>query len=252
MQDCAVSEEQYKALRCTVLDLLPRHEDVERHNVACLQQLCGEATPKVYVAVDTVEHDKDWELSPADLSRVTEHSRNAALFDCVAPRRVPHCLGDRVMLTSNMYLALGLYHGIIGQKVSYKSDSVPIVRFESHVLPHGVGRGLHGVYDAGVDWLEVDCPPIECEGRIMSCPGAVAVRRQVPFALGWGITVHRSQSLSLSKAVLDIGQAFGPGMVNASISHVRDARRMHVKSFTGSRLFSDSAAVISFREGARI
>lgn len=252
MDDCAVSEELYKTLRCSNLHILLRHHDVERHDTGCLKELCGGLPPKVIVAVDTVEQDKDWAIPALDLRRVTMHSRNAALFDCVAPRSVPHCLGARVMLTSNMCLSLGLYHGSIGHLSSHKRDANLIVLFDQHVLPSGVGHGLHGVHDAGEDWLDVECPPIAFEARIMACAGAVAVRRQVPLALGWGITVHRSQSLSLSEAVLDIAQDFGPGMVNAAISRVCDRKRMYVKSFTGSRLFADPAAVAFYRGGVRL
>lgn len=78
------------------------------------------------------------------------------------------------------------------------------------------------------------------------------MRRQVPFALGWGITVHRSQSLSLSEAVLDIEQAFGVGMVNAAISRVSDKERMFMKAFSGSRLLADPLAVRSYSEGTRL
>lgn len=187
-----------------------------------------------------------------DLSRVSEHSRNAALVDCVAPRSVQHTLGARVMLINNQYLALGLYHGSIGRVSSYKDDGTPVVRFDHHALPNGSGRGMHGVHDAGEDWLEVEYPPVAFEARLMAHPGAVAVRRQVPFVLGWGITVHRSQSLSLSDAVLDIGQAFGPGMVNAAISRVSDRKRMHVRSFMGSRLFADPVALNFYRSGRRL
>lgn len=254
MKECTVTDSQYEELRCTVLHLLPRHESVERHNSECLLKLCGAHPPKVFVAADSVEHDKDRnpDLPLVDLSRVSVYSRNAALVDCVAPSRVLHCVGARVMLTCNQYLALGLYHGSIGAIASYKADGTPIVRFDRHTLPVGVGRGLHGVHDAGADWLEVECPMVAFEARIMSRPGAVAVRRQVPFALGWGITVHRSQSLSLSEAVLDIGQSFGPGMVNAAISRVGDKRRMYVKSFTGSRLYADRAALAFYRDGLRL
>lgn len=204
--------------------------------------------------MDVVEQDKDCDVSlPAgQLSRVTEHSRYAALVDCVAPRVVQHCLGARVLLTSNMYLVVGLYHGSIGCISSYPGDGTPVVRFEHNSLPSGVGRGLHGVHDAGEDWLEVECPRAAFEARILSCPGAVAVRREVPFALGCGITVHRSQSLSLSEAVLDIPQAFGAGMVNAAISRVGDKQRMYVKSFSGSRLLADPEAVQYYNEGTRL
>lgn len=254
MNDCAVSHERYMDLRCNVLHLMPRHGDVQKHNADCLKALCGDEPPLEFHAVDTIEQDDDRDQSrPAvDLRRITEHSRNAALVDCVAPRCVLHCLRARVMLTNNQYLALGLYHGSIGTVSFYKEDGTPVVRFEHHTLPSGVNRGVHGVHDAGADWLEVECPPVTFEARMLAHPGAVAVRRQVTFVLGWGITVHRSQSLSLSEAVLDIRQAFGAGMVNAAISRVGDKKRMHVKSFTGSRLVADPIAVKFYREGSRL
>lgn len=254
MGDCAVSDERYMDLKCNVLHLMPRHDDVQKHNADCLNALCGSKPPLAFLAVDTIEHDKDRDQGrpPVDLQRITEQSRNAALVDCVAPRCVLHCLRARVMLTNNQYLALGLYHGSIGTVSFYKEDGTPVVRFEHHTLPHGVNRAMHGVHDAGEDWLEVECPPVAFETRMLAHPGAVAIRRQVPFVLGWGITVHRSQSLSLSEAVLDIGQAFGAGMVNAAISRVGDKKRMHVKSFTGSRLVADPVAVQFYREGSRL
>lgn len=100
--------------------------------------------------------------------------------------------------------------------------------------------------------MEVACPAVPYEARILAHPGVVAVRRHVPFVLGWGITVHRSQSLSLSEAVLDISQAFGPGMVNAAISRVGDKKRMFVRSFAGSRLYANPVAVQFYREGDRL
>lgn len=254
MEERSVTDEQYEALRCSVLHLMPHHDIVEKHNRDCLAKLCRGSEPMKFAAVDTIEQDKDREqaLPSVDLSRVSEHSRNAALVDCVAPRSVQHTLGARVMLINNQYLALGLYHGSIGRVSSYKDDGTPVVRFDHHALPNGSGRGMHGVHDAGEDWLEVECPPVAFEARLMAHPGAVEVRRQVPFVLGWGITVHRSQSLSLSDAVLDIGQAFGPGMVNAAISRVSDRKRMHVRSFMGSRLFADPVALNFYRSGRRL
>lgn len=254
MAECTVTDEQYDALRGSVLHVMPRHEEVELHNSRCLVQLCGSFPPRSYIAVDTVEQDKDRDakLPPVHLHRVTEHSRNAALVDCVAPRLVLHCLGARVMLTSNLYLALRLYHGSIGCVLAYKTDGAPVVRFEQQSLPSSVRRGMHGVDDAGEDWLEVKCPPVAFEARIMAYPGVVAVHRQIPFVLGWGITVHRSQSLSLSEAILDIALAFGPGMVHAAISRVRDKKRMYVKSLTACLLFSDPVAVKYYKEGTRV
>lgn len=260
VEDSSVTEEQYKSLMCSVLHLMPRHEDVERHNFECLMELCNGKPPRISEAVDTVELDKDRDAgstsqnhgAPLDLERISEHSRNAALFDCVAPRQVRHCVGARVMLKRNMYLALGLYHGSIGRLASYKNESTPIVRFDQHERPSSMRRGTQGVYDAVADWVEVECPPVAFQARMMANPGVVAVRRQVPLALGRGITIHRSQSLSLTEAVLDIGHAFGPGMVNAAISRVSIKSRMHVKSFAVSHLFADPKALKFYKDGVRL
>lgn len=254
MKECSVSAEQYKAMKCKVLHLMPRHEDVQKHNAECLAELSAGRRPADFEAVDFVQEDKDRDmgLHAPSLHRVSTHSRDAALFDCVAPRRVPHCQGARVMLTTNAFLSLGLYHGSIGSLDSYEADGTPVVHFTHHALPPGVGRGMHGVRDAGQDWIKVACPPVNFEARILAHPGAVAVRFQVPFVLGWAITVHRSQSLTLSEAVLDVAGAFGAGMVNAAISRVDDKRCMYVKSFAGNRVLADPSSLAFYRDGTRL
>jgi len=78
------------------------------------------------------------------------------------------------------------------------------------------------------------------------------VRAQVPFVLGWGITVHRLQSLTLSEAILDVGQAFVSGMVLAAMSRVPDKMRMHVRSFCGSHMIADPAALLLYQDSPRL
>lgn len=75
---------------------------------------------------------------------------------------------------------------------------------------------------------------------------------QGPFVLGWAITVHRSQSLTLSEPVLDIAGALGTGMITAAICRVGDRNRMHVQSIPGNSLLADSAAVKFHDDGTRL
>jgi len=65
------------------------------------------------------------------------------------------------MLTSDIYLLLGLHQGSIGVLMSYTAARVPIVRFEGVALPMGHHRGSHGVDDAGDMWLDVECAPVK-------------------------------------------------------------------------------------------
>jgi len=255
MDERAVSDEAYVDLECEVLHLMPRHEDVDAHNSSCLSRLCPGTRPADFIAVDGVKVDSNRQnvSHEVDLKSVSAHSRDAALMDCVAPRCVQHCHRARVMLITNHFLSLGLFHGSIGRIVDYDGDEgAPVLRFEDHEVVPGTRVGSLGVRDAGADWIEVLCPAIEFEARIFSRPGVLAVRQQVPFVLGWAITVHRSQSLTLSEAVLDLSEAFGAGMVLAAISRVPDKRRMHVRSFSGSRLLADRAAMQLYHESPRL
>lgn len=103
-----------------------------------------------------------------------------------------------------------------------------------------------GVRDAGDSWIEVECPAVEFDARVHSSPGMVAVREQVPFVLGWAITVHRSQSLTLSEAVLDLAHSFEAGMVHAALSRVNDAANLYIKSFSPGRLFAHEGTVAKY------
>ena len=254
MDERSVTDEAYEALQYKVFHIIPRHEDVDAHNESCLRRLCAGTPPNVSIAVHSVKEDpnRDRDVATPDLGNVSTHARDTALVDCVAPRRVKHCRGARVMLTSNHFLGLGLYHGINWQVVEYDTDGTAVVRFEEHELTEGTRSDRQGVRGPGPGWVKVCCPPVECESSILSGPGAVAVRAQVPFVLGWGITVNRLQSLTLSEAILDVGQAFVSGMVLAAMSWVPDKMRMHVRSFCGSHMIADPAALLLYQDSPRL
>lgn len=49
----------------------------------------------------------------------------------------------------------------------------------------------------------------------------VASVTQYPLRLAWAVTVHKSQGLSLDSAIIDLSQAFTPGMGYVALSRVR-------------------------------
>ena len=153
MDERSVTNEAYKALHYNVLHIMTRHEDVDSHNEACLRRLCAGAPPTVSFAIHKVKEDpnRDRNVDPPNLGSVSAQACDAALINFVAPRRLEHGRGARVMLTCNHFLGLGLYHGSIGHVVDYEVDGTPVVRFEEQELPEGTPPGRQGVRGAGAD-----------------------------------------------------------------------------------------------------
>ena len=46
----------------------------------------------------------------------------------------------------------------------------------------------------------------------MHVDGWLPGSRQVPLGLGWAMSVHKSQGLTLDRAEVSLGRAFEPGM----------------------------------------
>ena len=57
----------------------------------------------------------------------------------------------------------------------------------------------------------------------------VAMFRQMPIRLGWAITIHKSQSLSLDNLALEIGRGcFGHGQLYVALSRIRDLSKVRL------------------------
>jgi len=249
-----VEGELYTSLKSTVLHLMPRQVDVSVHNRECLELLCNQAPPTVTNAVDIAifDIDRDTTKKLPVLAAISSMTIRAALMDCVAPPSIAHCLRARVMITTNRMSSLGVTHGSTGFIVKYGLEGEPIVRLEDHRLPAGVERGASGLHDAGDDWVEVLCGPVPFTARILAHPGALAERTQLPFVLGWATTIHMSQSLTISAAVVDLELAFEAGMVHTALGRVPSKERLHIKSFSAGRLFADPVALRVYEEWRRL
>jgi len=254
VETCWVDGPKYDDIKHKVFHLMPHHKTVVTHNRECLDRLSGGRLPAPFWAVDKVvfDPDRDMTVSPAEPDTVSKETLRAALHDCVAPPTVPHCLHARVKIINNRKQALGICHGSIGELVGYESDGTLVVRLENHALPDGIERGDLGLRNAGDTCIEVLCPPVPFTARVLAYPGLQAVRNQVPFVLGWADTIHMSQSLSISEAVLDLVDCFEPGMVNTAISRVPNKASLFIKSFSPSRIIADPLALSKYRGWKRL
>jgi ATP-dependent DNA helicase PIF1 len=58
------------------------------------------------------------------------------------------------------------------------------------------------------------------------------VRYQIPLKLGWGITIHKSQGMTLDRAVIQIERSFAPGHAYVALSRVKDLEGLSLKQFS--------------------
>ncbi|MBL7958589.1 MAG: AAA family ATPase [Flavobacteriales bacterium] len=69
---------------------------------------------------------------------------------------------------------------------------------------------------------------------------------QYPIKLAWAITVHKSQGLTFSKAIIDVGQAFAPGQVYVALSRLRALDGLILRTRIDPSVVSNDKDVVAF------
>ncbi|MFT3886526.1 MAG: AAA family ATPase [Flavobacteriales bacterium] len=69
---------------------------------------------------------------------------------------------------------------------------------------------------------------------------------QYPIKLAWAITVHKSQGLTFSKAIIDVGQAFAPGQVYVALSRLRSLDGLILRTRIDPGVVSSDQDVVAF------
>lgn len=127
----------------------------------------------------------------------------------------------RVILIKNLEISNGLVNGSVGTVQEI---------FQGH---NGFGGSVRVKFDNGVtetipavEWeLELDNSKVTCS--------------QLPLMLSYGITIHRSQSLSLDSAILDLADCFCDHQVYVALSRLRTLDGLYLKSFNPLKITVD-------------
>lgn len=121
-------------------------------------------------------------------------------------------VGARVMLIKNMEVERGLVNGSLGKVITFEGG-LPMVEFDNKVKKI-IGR---------VEWdLEIG--------------EDTATATQLPLMLSWAITFHKCQSLTLEKAVLDLGACFCDHQVYVGLSRITTLEGVYLESFDKSKI----------------
>ena len=76
---------------------------------------------------------------------------------------------------------------------------------------------------------------------------AFVIRKQFPICLSYGITIHKSQGLSLKHAVVKAGNSiFSCGQIYVALSRVTTLNGLHLINYDPSSVKANELAIIEY------
>jgi len=82
---------------------------------------------------------------------------------------------------------------------------------------------------------------------------AYVTRKQFPLSLSYGITIHKSQGLSLQNAIMDIGNSiFNCGQVYVALRRITSLGGLHLVNYDPSSIIASEKAIIEYNRLRRI
>ena len=73
---------------------------------------------------------------------------------------------------------------------------------------------------------------------------------QVPLRCAWGITIHKSQGMTLDRAVMDLKRTFAPGMGYVALSRVESLDGLYLEG-VNNRMFTVSPDAVALDDDLR-
>lgn len=118
----------------------------------------------------------------------------------------------RVMLIKNLSVEDGLVNGMGGTIIRFE-NGYPVVKFDN-------------------SRIQVLKPVV---WEYMNSETTVKVS-QIPLMLSWAITIHKSQSITLDSAVMDLADCFCEHQIYVALSRVRRLENIYIKSFDEQKI----------------
>lgn len=161
------------------------------------------------------------------LSRDDEdNSRTAGLAT-----RITVKMGSKVMFRRNIDVTLGLVNGTIGTIISITRS------FDTNDVEKIKIRLKTG--------FEYEIKRVRVKFTLMD--GVYVVRKQFPLCLSYGITLHKSQGLSLDHVAIDAGNSiFTCGQTYVGLSRVTTLDGLHLINFDPHSVKADELAIIEY------
>merc|ERR1719427_162075 len=185
---------------------------------------CNEVSKGSIVATKLCTHRKNVEETnknclekligdPRTFTYKDENQYYSSFINQLLPDTVSVTLkvGAQVMLTKNINPAIGLVNGTRGV-ITALGKNFPVVKFiGGHEQTIGLER-----------W------------SVKVTPDLTVIRRQIPLKLGWAVSIHKSQGMTIDFVEMNLEQVFEQGQAYVALSRVRSLDGLRVERFSSS------------------
>ena len=182
--------------------LFSHKKDVQKENDEQLAALTSD--PVVFKALDT---------GKPNYRKTLDH-------DCLALNTLVLKIGAQVILLKNQKKLEGLAKGSRGVVIGFQKDpkrltgQLPLIKF---------ANGMQRL----IEWEPF---------KVMLGQKPISCRTQLPLALGWAITFHRAQGMTLDRAEVTLAQCFEHGQIYVGLSRVRTLEGLSILSFNPAKV----------------
>ncbi|KAL7290835.1 hypothetical protein TKK_0015571 [Trichogramma kaykai] len=193
--------------------LLPINKMCNELNTAMLRKLQSEEIK--LIAKDSFQSNKRLEKKINEL--LSKDNSN----QCGIDRVITIKIGATIMIRRNIDVTLGLVNGAIGTVVSISKDvKGEINSVEICLTNNGQKHQLK-----------------QLEYKFLIMDRICIIRKQFPICCSYGITIHKSQGLSLKNAVFEAGNhVFESGQIYVALSRVTSLEGLHLINFDPSKI----------------
>lgn len=145
---------------------------------------------------------------------ITFEASTSGVFDTsdfITPTKLTICIGATVMVTKNTMS--GLVNGKMGKVISFGDSETALtdfVKIEAEGKEYIIQRETWQKYEYFWD-----------EKTQTIRQNTVGTFTQIPLKLGWAVTIHKSQGLTLDNVTIDAENAWEAGQVYVALSRAR-------------------------------
>lgn len=209
----------------SILRIFGTNLDADRYNKKCFNEIDSEIYE--YKAIDKLISQKDKNTNYFDKSKLlSENSYMYKFFNsyCKAPKILRLKEGCKVMLLKNLDTKNGLVNGSCGTVIYLDNQKIKVL-FDN--------KKLYSITTEEFEYTLSNQLKIQ--------------RTQFPLCLAYGITIHKSQGMTINKLVVDFKNIFDYGQAYVALSRTQSIDDLYIKNFDKNKILTNSK-VIKFYE----